>query len=325
MDSTNKWYEYLYKKRKLSLPVIQQAGLKESNGWLEIPVFDSEKNHLFSKYRRPPEKKDGAKYIYDKGTKTSLYGIERLAGVSEIFIVEGELDVLAMRTVGREAVTSTGGAMSFKEEWADLFKDKKVTVLYDNDDAGISGAMRTLFTLGGGTFRWIPPLYGKDISDVLENYGDDKLLELLWSDENSIELDIPDISTKEKKRQWRKKLSDFSRASLTDGSVGKHFLAQVVVKLSVELSTVNKKKFATDHEFSTDKERAKQYPIENLLEIRQRKAPCPFHNEKTASFHIYKNNTGFCFGCRKYADPIDIAMVKFNLSFTEAVKYLNKQ
>lgn len=51
---------------------------------------------------------------------------------------------------------------------------------------------------------------------------------------------------------------------------------------------------------------------------------CPFHNEKTPSFKIYKGNGGYhCFGCGEHGSVIDFVMRYFNLSFKEAITKLN--
>ncbi len=51
-------------------------------------------------------------------------------------------------------------------------------------------------------------------------------------------------------------------------------------------------------------------------------ACCPFHNEKTASFHI-KDREGYyyCFGCHAKGSLFDFVMETENLSFPEAVKF----
>ena len=49
---------------------------------------------------------------------------------------------------------------------------------------------------------------------------------------------------------------------------------------------------------------------------------CPFHSEKTASFHVYGNN-GHCFGCGWNGDLIKFEMDYYSLSFPDALKKLN--
>ncbi len=72
----------------------------------------------------------------------------------------------------------------------------------------------------------------------------------------------------------------------------------------------------------TDIERAKQYPIENLIKFQNKKAKCIWHNEKSPSLHLYPDNNVFCFGCGKGGDAIDVKMQLDSISFTEAVNIL---
>lgn len=55
-------------------------------------------------------------------------------------------------------------------------------------------------------------------------------------------------------------------------------------------------------------------------------APCPFHGEKTASFHVTEpKGTGgqfYCFGCHAKGSVIDYLMARDGLSFTAAVRAL---
>ncbi len=53
---------------------------------------------------------------------------------------------------------------------------------------------------------------------------------------------------------------------------------------------------------------------------------CPFHDEKTPSFHVNAEGNYFkCFGCGKGGDGITFIREKENLSFTGAVEWLARQ
>ena len=53
------------------------------------------------------------------------------------------------------------------------------------------------------------------------------------------------------------------------------------------------------------------------------KGKCPFHQEKTPSFHVYPvDQTYHCFGCGAHGSMIDFIMRQKGLSFPEAVKML---
>ena len=50
---------------------------------------------------------------------------------------------------------------------------------------------------------------------------------------------------------------------------------------------------------------------------------CPFHNEKTPSFHVIPTNqTWHCFGCGEGGDCFGYVMKRENLSFPESIRYL---
>lgn len=52
------------------------------------------------------------------------------------------------------------------------------------------------------------------------------------------------------------------------------------------------------------------------------KGLCPFHEENTPSFTIFKNNRFKCFGCDVYGDSIEFVMKRDECSFVDAVKFL---
>ena len=50
---------------------------------------------------------------------------------------------------------------------------------------------------------------------------------------------------------------------------------------------------------------------------------CPFHNEKTPSFHVNLNKQFYhCFGCGEHGSSIDFVMKIDSLSFIDACNYL---
>lgn len=65
-------------------------------------------------------------------------------------------------------------------------------------------------------------------------------------------------------------------------------------------------------------ERARSYPLKDLLGTNKNIAKCPFHDDRTASMNI-KNNYYHCHACNITGDPIDFVMRRDDLSFREAV------
>lgn len=320
MDNTSQWFNYLHTQRKLSQTVIKMAGLDVYQGRLKIPVYDEKGNYKFSKFRKAPwDTSDAPKYMYEKGASVSLYGIDHLS--DDIVICEGELDALALLSCGINACTSTGGSMSFQEEWAPLFDGKNVTIMYDNDDAGIRGAVKTAFIIKKFTYRWVPPRLGKDVSDVLIQTDHDTLKQIMQFQEK-LEFDIPELSKKKDLLAYRTHLRAWSR-TMTNGSIGYKFIWGIITELNQRIAERKTKRVLMGLE-GDDVARARQYPIENIIEVRQGFAKCPFHSEKTGSLKVYKDNHAFCFGCHKRADAIDIAKVVWGLDFKSAVERLAK-
>jgi twinkle protein len=64
--------------------------------------------------------------------------------------------------------------------------------------------------------------------------------------------------------------------------------------------------------------------VSQFVKLKNNEACCPFHNERTPSFKIPKNNTNFakCFGCGWSGDAIDFVMKINGLNFYDAVKYV---
>ena len=52
-------------------------------------------------------------------------------------------------------------------------------------------------------------------------------------------------------------------------------------------------------------------------------APCPFHQEKSASFHVDdRKGLYYCFGCHAKGDAISFVRETENVEFMEAVQIL---
>jgi len=69
-------------------------------------------------------------------------------------------------------------------------------------------------------------------------------------------------------------------------------------------------------------DRARLVPLERVIPNlpKTRKILCPFHHEKSPSFHVQK--WGYCFGCGKHIDSLGWVMGQMGRSFIDAVKFL---
>ena len=119
--------------------------------WITIPIPDADGTFCFFKLRQDPNI-GNEKITYPKGIEAQIYGWDVLKNETDkLVICEGELDSLALLSQDVPAVTSTHGAMTFKQVWAEKFgKVRDVYICYDNDDAGRKGAERVAKILESG-------------------------------------------------------------------------------------------------------------------------------------------------------------------------------
>lgn len=194
--------------------------------------------------------------------------------------------------------------MSFQSDWVDLFSDKEVIVCFDNDKAGGEGMVKTakMFGVENIKLMFLPERAGvKDISDYVMSGGD---LHKLIRTAKVVD-DIED-DRNERISMWKST-----------------WFHDAWIKQAEELQQ-RKKTVRTNKDFGSDLEKAKAYPIDQIIDFRKNEAKCPFHNEKTPSLHYYPDtNTTYCFGgCGKAYDAIDIYQKKFDVSFKQAVQEL---
>src|SRR5207244_1614480 len=111
---------YLTKDRGLRDEVIERHLLGWNGARIAIPVFDRSGGFAFFKLAKDPEdKSDSPKMLASPGARAELYGWERLAAKpDQIIICEGEFGRLVLESHDFAAVTSTGGAGTFRREWA---------------------------------------------------------------------------------------------------------------------------------------------------------------------------------------------------------------
>src|SRR5262249_10952150 len=86
----------------------------------------------------------------------------------------GEFDRLVLLTHGFVAVTSTGGAFSFRSEWARYFREiPEVYVCFDRDKAGDEGARRVAGVVPHAHILTLPPDVGEkgDVWDFFVRLG----------------------------------------------------------------------------------------------------------------------------------------------------------
>jgi DNA primase len=126
--------------------------------------------------KRTPDKK-----FIQSGNKadTSLYRADRIGDEKTVYVVEGEKDVLAVESVGGQAVSAPNGASASpdKYDWEPL-RGKTVRVIADRDKAGEKRAKGISLHLEGiaDNVCIVDPAVGKDAADhIAAGYGLDDL------------------------------------------------------------------------------------------------------------------------------------------------------
>lgn len=175
---------YLTQVRKIDIEVIKDADLgcmwidkgSHKEYFLTIPLKDVDGNIVNMRFRTiPPNKKQ---YRVCSNRPLPLYGSSSLDDKdTQVVVVEGELDVLALNTYGFKSnvVSGTSGATAnWPDEWLDQLEDFPQFLLwYDSDEAGKEGATKLSKKLG--EYRCF--LVESEFNDVGEALSNDTLPE----------------------------------------------------------------------------------------------------------------------------------------------------
>jgi len=313
---------YWFKSRGISEVTLRYFGIWWNGSNIVIPIKDPLYKTLFNKYRRNPIDEKGPKYTYDKGAKISLYNYDPTQ--NKILFCEGELDAVRLHEIGVHAVSSTGGAGSFQEEWLETFKDKNLIVCLDNDDAGIKGMLKIALLRPETRFISFPQYWkGKDVTDFLKNHTPEEFLKLM---ESAYELPIPKVDDVHNIKKSLSLCIDLRR-TLKNKNLSQTLLENFVNYLSEERIKIKNKK--EKKEFTENIDNIKNIPITDFIDFNIAGfSKCIFggHRDKTPSMKYFKDsNTVYCFGCSSYADIISVVRIQRKLDFVNAIKYLKEK
>ena len=108
-----------------------------------------------------------------------LYGWEYIDNKKGlVWICEGHWDAIALSEMidnKKDCILSTPGAGIFKSDWITLLKDKRINILFDNDEPGKIGSIKIYNSLKTSAnyikfIHWNPSLKdGYDINDALQD------------------------------------------------------------------------------------------------------------------------------------------------------------
>ena len=154
MPANRRWY---WTQRGLSDTTIDRFLLGWDGRRYTIPAVY--RGIPFGVKRRQSDIDDGipAKYVSLTGSRVGIFNADALWTAHEVIICEGEIDAMLLCQVGYNAVSSTGGAGTWKPEWAKFFAGvQRITILYDNDAAGRDGALKVRATLARARIATYP-------------------------------------------------------------------------------------------------------------------------------------------------------------------------
>lgn len=108
------------------------------------------------------------KYTSLYGSIVGIFNSDTLLKCHTVVICEGEIDAMLLHQNGIQAVSSTGGAGSWKERWATHFTHiPRIFILYDNDEAGQKGALKVQASIRRAQILTLPDGV-KDVGELFE-------------------------------------------------------------------------------------------------------------------------------------------------------------
>lgn len=271
-------------------------------GWngrrITIPIFNQAGELAFFKFAKDPEdKRANPKMLTTRGASVELYGWEDLQRCPPYLIIcEGEFDRLVLKAHGFTAVTSTGGAGTFREEWVKaLGKIPRLYICYDRDEAGRRGACKVGQLLPHAKLVTLPPDVGDggDITDFFVRLGrtrEDFISLLKQAEpvppppEPVIQLDQPKTNTINVRVR--------------------HRLERIKQEVSI-VDIIGR---------YTKLRRSGDYLV----------GLCPLHSDHHPSLAVYPaTGTFYCYGCLKHGDVITFVQELEQITFGQALDVLD--
>jgi DNA primase len=269
------------------------------NGWrITIPIYNQQGEVVFFRLAKDPEDKRPAPKMHSSlGSSVELYGWDEvLKRPQQIVVCEGEFDRLVLQAQGFAAVTSTGGAATFRPQWADALKlIKEVYLCFDRDQAGKTGAKIVAMMIPQAKVIELPEEVGQggDVTDFFVRLmrSREDFLKLLEAAKPAPQAHQPPSPRIRKPMQS----TESSPAQRTERIKSEMPIEKVVAEY-IQLHPSGR----------------------NLV------GRCPFHDDRTPSFTVYlQSGTYYCYGCRAHGDVISFVRAMENLSFTQAIEVLD--
>ncbi len=283
-------------KRGIPDPLIDFHLLGWSGRRITIPIFNRDGVLAFFKLAKDPDDTSSSpKMIATRGAHVELYGWEEIQRKPQyIIICEGEFDRLVLEDQGFIAVTSTGGAGTFREEWAPYFQRiPHVYLCYDRDEAGRKGALKVGRMIPHAKLIELPKDVGDggDVTDFFVRLGRSRedFLQLMEQAEPAPSPVEPVIQYQSAPHTLHSPLRE--RVERIKRGVS---IAEIVGRYVKLLPSGDR-----------------------LVGL------CPFHQDHNPSFTVYPAaGTFYCYGCAKYGDVITFLREIEHLTFGQALATL---
>lgn len=322
----NQIIEKYLRDHNLTPQDAENFGLKISDSLnkISIPIKDADGKILFWKSRHFDP---GPKYKYDRGATVQLFGFGIKASVFRpTYIVEGEMDAMALWASNHAAISSTGGAMSWQTEWNEKLKTTDLVsgfrIVYDRDAAGAQGTFRVWNSLQesgiNASVGALPINYGKDISEYIQiNKAFSITPEIRFVKFSSKSLEKNKDAKIDALRKIIREIDVYEKEFPEFWTILQVFRENLVQ----ELRFLQKPKVKLE---GTDLKIVKQVPITNYVQFKHGLAPCVFHSDSNPSM-VYNPpesqfpNTVKCFSCGHFGSVIDVVMAQNRCDFKAAV------
>lgn len=181
-DGLNK-RDYFY-ERGLTDTTINRFQLGFYNDFYTVPIFEGGTFRNFQLRQDKPRKRIKGYY---RGVGPLLFNSDILKFTDEVYYVEGPVDAMILVQNGLPAVASNSGG-SYKTEWyAQFVKQKRINIVFDNDDAGRSESERLAKFLGINrcriyTFEGMEEKGYDPVDFFRDGYSDKQFVELINSE-----------------------------------------------------------------------------------------------------------------------------------------------
>lgn len=355
------------KKQHVSKEIADKKGITvDGRNRIVIPIRDGHGARQYNKYRSNPEADRSSngepKYTYDAGSTARLYNSEVLEpGYAEangldptkLIICEGEFKALCFETLGYMAVSGTGGAHTWSEDWLrEFYRLNKSTVTtylcFDNDKAGTNAVFKVAAKLTPlicslpKIISLIPVSHGKDINDFARQFGADYVRKAI---EEAREYETRFKESFTKKSEIREELGRINRLLEQNRMLVREMLGNIEYNDSdsIYISTYNdilieqhrrlkrllniKGRIHTSDNIADTIKIAKSVPIPLFVKFNERNYAHSLWNENDHTPSMYYNQNGnwvYDFSTGQSADAIKVYMHIRKVNFITAIKELIK-